>query len=166
MMSMKRALRILLIEDSLSVQKAILSILATDPKMTIDTVENLRLALEKLSAYQYDVIVLDLQLPDANDLVSLKSLRASHPQIAIVVLTGYGTPEVETEAMELGAQDFLEKPPEPARLINVIHKAAIRQEVMDEVIRKFQPIKEAQRVIGEAINKFEMVKKEPFEETP
>lgn len=57
-----------------------------------------------------DVILLDLRLPDVEGLSVLETLRARHPESAVIMMTAFGQIEAAVEAMRRGATDFLEKP--------------------------------------------------------
>src|SRR5450432_1856487 len=55
------------------------------------------------SSRPVDVVMLDYRLPDSNALTLLATIRAVSPQSRVVLMTAFGTPEVATEAMRLGA---------------------------------------------------------------
>ena len=57
-----------------------------------------------------DIVVTDLKVPQLGGLELLKRIRATHPQIAVMVLTQYGTIETAVEATRLGATDYVTKP--------------------------------------------------------
>jgi len=57
-----------------------------------------------------DVILLDLRLPDSSDLRLLKNIRSIAPAAAVIMMTAFGTPEVTSAALELGARAVLTKP--------------------------------------------------------
>lgn len=70
-----------------------------------------------------DCILLDMRMPGSDGIEVLRQLgeRKSHPPV--VVLTGHGDMALAVEAMKLGAMDFLEKPYDPAKLLNAINDA-------------------------------------------
>src|SRR3989304_978475 len=57
-----------------------------------------------------DVVLLDLRLPDGDGMDVLKTLKGRHPEIAVIIITGYGQVQSAVEAMKTGAADYLEKP--------------------------------------------------------
>lgn len=57
-----------------------------------------------------DVIVLDLKMPDLDGIELLAQLKATHPKIEVIILTGHGSFETGREGMELGAFDYIMKP--------------------------------------------------------
>jgi two-component system response regulator HydG len=67
-------------------------------------------ALEILEEYPVDIVVTDLKVPQIGGLELLKQIRANNPQVAVMVLTQYGTIETAIEATRLGASDYVTKP--------------------------------------------------------
>jgi two-component system, NtrC family, response regulator AtoC len=57
-----------------------------------------------------DVILLDLRLPDSSDLRLLERIRTIAPAAAVVIMTAFGTPEITSDALKLGARAVLTKP--------------------------------------------------------
>jgi DNA-binding NtrC family response regulator len=72
----------------------------------------------------FDVIVLDLRLPDMKDLSLLATIRQLRPQTVIVLMTAYGTDEVVERAVALGASTVLAKPFAMERLLDAVFGAA------------------------------------------
>jgi DNA-binding NtrC family response regulator len=71
----------------------------------------------------FDVVVLDYRLPDSNDLNLLASIRRFAPQAAVVMMTAYGTPEVTSGALALGAYRVVPKPFEMRDLAALVTQA-------------------------------------------
>ena len=68
-------------------------------------------AIQSVSAGDpFDVVLLDYRLPDSNDLYLLESIRRVAPATAVIMMTAFGTPEVMTSALELGAYQVIAKP--------------------------------------------------------
>jgi len=81
-------------------------------------------ALEMLEADLPDVMVLDLRMPGMNGLEVLTRVKEAHPQVEVIVLTGFGTEQDEHEARRLGAFDYLRKPVDIGDLMTTIRRAA------------------------------------------
>ena len=62
------------------------------------------------SAAQFDTVLLDLRLPDSTDLALLVELRVAAPAARIILMTAYGTPELNQRALARGASCMLNKP--------------------------------------------------------
>jgi len=67
-------------------------------------------ALEILEQHPIDIVVTDLKVPQIGGMELLKKIRASNPDVAVIVLTQYGTIETAIEATRLGAADYVTKP--------------------------------------------------------
>jgi DNA-binding NtrC family response regulator len=69
------------------------------------------------------VVVLDLKLPDSDDLELLRRIRTLAPACRIILMTAHGTPEVLDEARRAGAFDVLSKPFDMARVVGLVRDA-------------------------------------------
>ena len=67
-------------------------------------------ALEVLEQYPVDIVITDLKVPQIGGLELIKRIRENNPQVAVIVLTQYGTIETAIEATRLGAADYVTKP--------------------------------------------------------
>jgi two-component system nitrogen regulation response regulator NtrX len=75
------------------------------------------IALEKLGRTAYDVVLLDVNLPDLDGIALLERLRAQKNDVPVIVMSGHGTIDTAVRATQLGAHDFLEKPIGSERLL-------------------------------------------------
>jgi DNA-binding NtrC family response regulator len=67
-------------------------------------------ALAKIAAQEPQILLLDLRLPDMSGLDVLKSVRADHPAVDVIMLTGHGSIDTAIEAVRMGAFDYVAKP--------------------------------------------------------
>jgi len=72
---------------------------------------------------QPDVILLDYRLPDSTDLGLLRKVREAAPEAAVIMMTAFGTPEMLTEAMDLGVYRVLSKPFDLGQLTALVREA-------------------------------------------
>jgi DNA-binding response OmpR family regulator len=79
-------------------------------------------ALQKLSQTSFQVILLDLKLPDMDGLEVLRLMSHQYPNLKVIIMTAYGSIEAAVEAMKTGAVDFLQKPLEPNMVHNVLSR--------------------------------------------
>ncbi|MBD2522739.1 hybrid sensor histidine kinase/response regulator [Nostoc sp. FACHB-133] len=110
-MAVSYSVKILLIEDNLAYARLLQEFLAQaqSQEFTLVHVKRLGEAFQELSQCNYDVILLDLTLPDSQGLSSLPPLISQAPSIPIVVLTNTNDEELAIEAVRQGAQDYLVK---------------------------------------------------------
>ena len=105
------SVQVLLIEDSTADARLLQEFLRETlyDEFRLTHVERLGKALQHLESKAYDVILLDLTLPDSDGLRSLNMLLTQAPSIPVVVLTNTNNPELAVEAVRQGAQDYLVK---------------------------------------------------------
>jgi two-component system, sensor histidine kinase and response regulator len=108
---MPARLSILLIEDSRTFASAVESALCykAPQKFEIKHAETLAGGLALLDEYTFDVILLDLSLPDSQELNSLRQLRKKAPLMPVIILSGNEDEEVAIQSVQEGAQDYLLK---------------------------------------------------------
>ncbi len=83
-------------------------------------------AREKLALYRYDLIVVDINLPDGSGLELIKACKSNAPETGIVVISARNSIDNKVEGLELGADDYLTKPFDIAELIARV-KSVIRR---------------------------------------
>ena len=88
--------------------------------------------MSTLGRQEFDVVLLDVKLPDASGLDILRWARESDVDTEFVILTGNADVETAVEAMRLGAYDFVAKPWRNAELVQVIGKAAEKKDLRRE----------------------------------
>ena len=102
-------MKLLLIEDEkelgVSIQKYL-----TSKDFVCEWVENAKMAIDKISIYDYDCILLDLMLPDDNGFNILKELKLQNKTEGVIIISAKETLETKIEGFNLGADDFLTKP--------------------------------------------------------
>jgi DNA-binding NtrC family response regulator len=80
-------------------------------------------ALQRVEDDIPDVMVLDLKMPGIDGLEVLRRVKKAYPQIPVIILTGHGSEKDEAEARRLGAFDYLQKPVDIEKLVQVLRKA-------------------------------------------
>ena len=79
-----------------------------------------------------DLVVTDLRMPDLDGLALLEHVKRAHPEMPVVVLTGYASVDSAVEAMKKGASDYLAKPFSPEELVLRVEKALAWMELAQE----------------------------------
>ena len=86
----------------------------------VDVAGGVRIAEDKIAKRAYDLLLLDIALPDGDGIDMLTRLRAARNEIPCIVMSGHGTIDAAVRATRLGALDFLEKPLSTDRLLLVL----------------------------------------------
>jgi len=76
----------------------------------ISTAQNGKQALVKIKEEQFDLIITDKMMPQMGGLRLTRAIRKHDPNVKIVMITGFGGPKTYINAMELGADEYLNKP--------------------------------------------------------
>jgi PAS domain S-box-containing protein len=110
-----------------------------DPKMQVDIAVTLKQAEAKLQeAYNYDLALVDLQLPDGSGFDLLKEIRKQELPLAVIILTGHGDEEAAVAALKAGADDYLVKGKDYLERLPLTLEAALKA-FKAEAARKKQP---------------------------
>lgn len=125
-----QAIHILLVEDSTSDAVLIRKVLtkATPAGTQLQRVETLEAALSVLALQEFDVVLLDLSLPDSSGLDGLLSIQNLTPKMPVLILTAHGDEEMALKAVEQGAQDYMFK--------DHLDSMAIRRAMQYAMLRK------------------------------
>jgi len=113
---------VLVIDDEKPIRRLLQKELATDFR-EVATAGSAVEARVMLSTRWFDVIILDLRLPDISDLDLLIEIKESVPHSEVVLITGHGDIDSAVQAMKLGAYDFIRKPFNLERLDLIVEKA-------------------------------------------
>lgn len=113
-------MRVLLVEDDTTTSKSI-EMMLTSAGMVLDTTDLGEDGLEIGQLYDYDIIILDLMLPDMDGYEVLKGLRAAKVETPVLILSGLTEAENKVKGFGTGADDYLTKPFNKDELIARIH---------------------------------------------
>ena len=120
--------RLLLVEDTPSIMRLYHEVLKKLEVDLLDATTGAR-ADEILGDTIPDVVLLDVELPDANGIDILRRIRARNLPCAVIVVTAHGSVKIAVEAMREGAYDFIIKPFPPDRLIVTVRNALERRQL-------------------------------------
>lgn len=118
-------MRVLLVEDDYAVSQSIETMLKKEG-MVVDSSEYGEEGLDIAKFYDYDIIILDLMLPDMNGYEVLKSLRNAKINTPVLILSGLSEPDKKVKGLGYGADDYLTKPFDRAELLARI-QAVVRR---------------------------------------
>jgi DNA-binding response OmpR family regulator len=101
--------KILIVEDDIALSESLKAWLETE-KHRIDVVNDGLTAQEYLKTYEYDLVILDWQLPGREGIEVCKEYRSQGGEAYVIMLTGQATPEHKEAGLDTGADDYVTKP--------------------------------------------------------
>lgn len=116
-----KSLKVLVIDDESVICDACHMVLSEKGHM-VDRCMTGKTGLHTIEQGTYDVILLDMKLPDIDGMEILKTIRERMPATCVIVMTGYSTMSNAVEAMKLGAADYLAKPFTDDELIEAVEE--------------------------------------------
>jgi DNA-binding NtrC family response regulator len=108
--------KILVIDDELIIRKSCEKTLIPEG-YDVTSVTSGEEGLRLLEKEPFELILLDLKMPDMDGIEVLKRIKATLPEIKVIMITGYSTVETAVQAMRLGAYNHIEKPFTPNTLL-------------------------------------------------
>lgn len=109
-------MRVLLVEDDLTAARGV-SLMMKGVGAVIDHSESGEEALELLRHYDYDVVLLDLILPDVEGYEVVRRMRVARNDTPVLILSGQTRPQAKVKGLGMGADDFITKPFDKAELL-------------------------------------------------
>lgn len=76
--------------------------------------------IDRVKKGNVDLIILDVMLPGMDGLEALRRIKKLHAKLPVIMITGYGSMDIATKAMKLGAMDYITKPFKDEYIINLI----------------------------------------------
>lgn len=119
-------MKILLIEDDPNLLELTREALERE-RYVVESAQTYRQALEKIAAYDYECILLDIMLPDGDGLNLLSELKRMRKQESVIVISARGLVDDRILGLELGADDYLAKPFHLSELIARVRSAIRRR---------------------------------------
>lgn len=145
---------ILIIDDDEALRSSLQSLLPTYG-FTVVAFESPLQGLETIRASPPDVIILDVKMPDMDGLSVLQLVSEIAPQVPVIMLTGYGEVPAAVRAMKIGAHDFIEKPIDDAKLVDIINNAirarSLQEQLSapkDEATARFNSLSEREKTVA------------------
>ncbi len=108
--------RILVIDDEIDIRES-LELLLTGENYAVELAENATIGLQKFESGTYDLVLLDLMMPDRSGLEVLADIRARDTETPVFMLTAYGSVEVAVRALKARANDYFAKPWDNEKLL-------------------------------------------------
>ena len=154
---MSRTLRVLVVDDE-EIIRDVLETLLEREGYDVTAVESASEALSAFEADPYDLVLLDLMLPDRPGLEVLREVRRRDPDAVVVIVTAYSSIEGAIEAMREGAFHYIPKPFQNQEVLLTVEKGAERRQLTEENRRLKQELSR-QYGLGRIVGKSEAMRK-------
>ncbi|MCD7899293.1 MAG: response regulator transcription factor [Bacteroides sp.] len=128
-------MKILIVEDEPELRKTIETSLVRE-KFMVEVAADYNSALQKMSDYDYDCILLDIMLPGGSGLDLLKELKRLHRSDSVLIISAKDSLDDKVSGLELGADDYLTKPFHLAELNARVKSVIRRKQVKGELFIK------------------------------
>lgn len=133
---------ILIIDDEPNLRRS-LALILQRAGYSVNTAENEREVKHYLSAGAYDIVFLDLKMPEVNGMQLLPEIRQMYPEMPVIILTAHATLESAIEAVRKGARDYLLKPVDPEEILSRVKQILAEQEQLKrrrEIVGEIQSL--------------------------
>ena len=118
--------RVLVVDDELDIRES-LEILLSSEGYSVDQAQNAAEGLQKMEISGYDLVLLDLMMPDRSGMDVLHEVRQHDRETPIFMITAYGSVEAAVHALKLGANDYFSKPWDNEKLLIEIDRMIARR---------------------------------------
>lgn len=142
---MKAEGNILVIDDELGIREGCRRAL-TPQGFSVETAGNLEEGLQKIQETSFDLVLLDVMLPDGRGTDLLVPIHEKDPETVAIIVTGYATVELAVEAIKKGAYDFVPKPFDTDILLLTVHQGIERRRLALETKRLVAVEKKAEEL--------------------
>jgi DNA-binding NtrC family response regulator len=132
---------VLIIDDEAAIRESLQTLLELEG-YEVGVAASGEEGLARLGDRPFDLVLLDLALPDRNGIDLLPEIRAIDPQLSIIMITAYGTVENAVRAMQSGATNFLQKPWDNEKLLADVRAAVARRKAEEENIQLKRALKQ------------------------
>lgn len=132
---------VLIIDDEAEIRESLQTLLEFEG-YEVEAAANGTQGLSKLGDRPFDLVLLDLALPDRNGLELLPEIRILDPQVSVIMITAYGTVEDAVRAMQSGAVNFLQKPWDNEKLLADVRAVVARRRAEEENIQLKRALKQ------------------------
>ena len=143
---------VLIIDDEAAIRESLQTLLELEG-YEVDTANDGTDGLARLADRPYDLVLLDFAMPERNGIEILQDIRERDSELAIIMITAYGTVENAVNAMQAGATNFIQKPWDNEKLLADVGAAVGRRRAEAEVIQLKRALKQRynfEHIIGKS----------------
>src|ERR1700726_3456593 len=132
---------VLIIDDEAEIRESLQTLLEMEG-FSVDTADSGEDGLAQMADRPFDLVLLDLALPDRNGIELLPEIRALDNQISVIMITAYGTVENAVRAMQSGATNFVQKPWDNEKLLADVRAAVGWRRAEEENVQLKRALKQ------------------------
>jgi len=132
---------VLIIDDEAEIRESLRTLLELEG-FDVDTATTAEEGVMRIGSHPYDLVLLDLALPDRNGLDLLGDIRRHDPMLSVIMITAYGTVENAVRAMQSGAVNFIQKPWDNEKLLADVRAAVGKRRAEEENVQLKRALKQ------------------------
>jgi DNA-binding NtrC family response regulator len=132
---------VLIIDDEMAIRESLETLLSMEG-YTVEVAGSGEEGMARIGERQFDLVLLDLALPDRSGMEILTDLRTHDPQLSVIMITAYGTVENAVRAMQSGASNFIQKPWDNEKLLADVRAAVARRRAEEENVQLKRALKQ------------------------
>ncbi|MEW6674591.1 MAG: HD domain-containing phosphohydrolase [Nitrospirota bacterium] len=141
--------KILIVDDELGPREAIRMILKD--RYDVTTASGAREGFSHLAKNRFDLIVLDIKMPDMDGITALKEIKRMYPDTEVIMITAYASIETARSAIRFGALDYLIKPFDKDDVINVIERGLLKRRNLKKSISEYENLLHTKKYLEDQI---------------
>jgi two-component system, NtrC family, response regulator AtoC len=132
---MEKKNRVLIVDDEADLRSSVISMFQQElPQVICEQATNGLEAVEKVENHFYDLIIMDVKMPQMDGLSALHRIKSIDPRTFVVILTAHTNVRDAIDAIKEGAFDYLEKPIQRGKLIEIYKKSQEAKELVEDVV--------------------------------
>ncbi|HXW92433.1 MAG TPA: sigma-54 dependent transcriptional regulator [Terriglobales bacterium] len=132
---------VLIIDDEAAIRESLETLLQLEG-YAVESAVGGEEGLARIAERNFDLVLLDVALPDRNGIELLAEIHHQDPQLLIIVITAYGTVENAVRAMQAGATNFVQKPWDNEKLLADVRSAIARRRAEEENVQLKRALKQ------------------------
>jgi DNA-binding NtrC family response regulator len=143
---------VLIIDDEAAIRESLETLLEFEG-YSVDSADTGEQGLARLGERPFDLVLLDFALPDRNGLEILEDIRDRNPEMAVIMITAYGTVDNAVRAMQKGAANFIQKPWDNEKLLADVRASVARrraEEENEQLKRAFKQRYNFENIVGKS----------------
>ena len=149
---MDNNLSILVVDDELSVRDSLSNWFIEDG-YSVDTAEDAKVALKKIEAFHFHIVLIDIKLPGMDGLELNRRIKAINEDMVVIIMTAFASVDSAVQALKDGAYDYVCKPFDPDAVTHIIRSASQSIQLSHENLSlqdRIQSLVNVEDIIGES----------------